>query len=298
MDLSVGVCFPRGFRAAGVTAGIKASGAPDVAIVVGDSGSTGAGLFTLNRAAAAPVILSRAAVADGDVRAIVTNSGNANAATGEQGWRDAVAMAELTAESLRLDAAQVVVCSTGVIGQPLPIDRVRAGIAEAVTSLSPAGGKAAAEAIRTTDAHPKLAQASLEFGGTDVRIGAIGKGAGMICPNVATTLVQVTTDAEIAPPLLRELLTEAAARSLNAISVDGSESTNDSLVILASGMSGVRIDHTTRHAFLNSLTDVVLSIDKQIVADGDRTGTRPTRHLRRGCVKVCALHADGRRKSC
>jgi glutamate N-acetyltransferase/amino-acid N-acetyltransferase len=268
-DERTGVCFPLGFRAAGVTCGIKASGAPDLALLACDGDATAAGAFTNSRLAAAPVLVSREHLADGRARAVVVNSGNANACTGAQGLDDARAMASETARALRIDAGEVVVCSTGVIGKLLPMDAVAQGIARAAGELSASGGAAAADAIRTTDAWAKTSTATVALGGGDVRIGVMGKGAGMIRPNVATAIVTATTDAVVEPDLLAGLLRDAADASLNLVSVDGSESTNDTLVVLASGASGVAASGDDAAALGRALTSALVDVARQMVADGE-----------------------------
>jgi glutamate N-acetyltransferase / amino-acid N-acetyltransferase len=265
----VGVCFPRGFRAAGVTCGIKDSGAPDLALVVCDRIASAAGAFTRSRLAAAPVHLSREHLADGRARAVVVNSGNANACTGARGMDDARAMASATARALGLAPAEVVVCSTGVIGRPLPMDAIEQGIARAAGELSESGGAAAADAIRTTDAWAKMSTATCALRAGDVRVGVMGKGAGMIRPDVATTIVTATTDAAVEPAVLAQLLRRAADASLNLVSVDGSESTNDTLVALASGASGVSASGRDAEALGGALTAALLDVARQMVADGE-----------------------------
>jgi glutamate N-acetyltransferase/amino-acid N-acetyltransferase len=268
-DERVGVCFPRGFRAAGVTCGIKASGAPDLALLACDGPAVAAGAFTRSRLAAAPVLLSREHLADGRARAVVVNSGNANACTGAQGMQDARAMAAATARALGIASEEVLVCSTGVIGKPLPMDAIEQGIAEAASALSGAGGAAAADAIRTTDAWAKTSTVTCTLSGGDVRIGVMGKGAGMIRPDVATTIVTATTDAIVEPGVLAELLRGAADASLNLVSVDGSESTNDTLVVLASGASGVTAAAADAAELGRALTAALLDVARQMVADGE-----------------------------
>ncbi|HET6172122.1 MAG TPA: bifunctional glutamate N-acetyltransferase/amino-acid acetyltransferase ArgJ [Gaiellales bacterium] len=268
-DDRIGVCFPRGFRAAGVTCGIKDSGAPDLALLACDGDAAAAGAFTRSRLAAAPVLVSREHLADGRARAVVINSGNANACTGAQGLDDARAMASETARALGLAPADVLVCSTGVIGKPLPMDAVAEGIARAAEELSEGGGADAADAIRTTDAWAKTSTATVMLSGGDVRIGVMGKGAGMIRPNVATTIVTATTDAVVQPSVLAGLLREAADASLNLVSVDGSESTNDALVVLASGASGVTAGGADAEALGRALTRALLDVARQMVADGE-----------------------------
>ena len=268
-DERTGVCFPLGFRAAGVTCGIKASGAPDLALLACDGDATAAGAFTNSRLAAAPVLVSREHLADGRARAVVVNSGNANACTGAQGLDDARAMASETARSLGIDPREVVVCSTGVIGKLLPMDAVAQGIARAAGELSESGGAAAADAIRTTDAWAKTSTATVALGGGDVRIGVMGKGAGLIRPNVATAIVTATTDAVVEPAVLAGLLRDAADASLNLVSVDGSESTNDTLVVLASGAAGVTASGADAAARGRALTSALVDVARQMVADGE-----------------------------
>jgi glutamate N-acetyltransferase / amino-acid N-acetyltransferase len=265
----VGVCFPGGFRAAGVTCGIKTSGAPDLALLACDGDAAAAGAFTRSRLAAAPVLVSREHLADGRARAVVVNSGNANACTGPRGLEDARSMASATARALGIAPAEVVVCSTGVIGRPLPMEAVAAGIARAAAQLSESGGAAAADAIRTTDAWAKTSTSTIALRGGDVRIGVMGKGAGMIRPNVATTIVTATTDAVVDPGVLADLLRGAADASLNLVSVDGSESTNDALVVLASGASHVTASGAEATALGQGLTAALLDVARQMVADGE-----------------------------
>jgi len=268
-DERTGVCFPLGFRAAGVTCGIKASGAPDLALVACDGDASAAGAFTNSRLAAAPVLVSREHLADGRARAVVVNSGNANACTGAQGLDDARAMASETARALGIDPGEVVVCSTGVIGKLLPMDAIAQGIALAAGELSESGGAAAADAIRTTDAWAKTSTAMVPLGRGDVRIGVMGKGAGMIRPNVATAIVTATTDAVVEPAVLAGLLRDAADASLNLVSVDGSESTNDTLVVLASGASGVTASGADAAVLGRALTSALVDVARQMVADGE-----------------------------
>ena len=268
-DERIGVCCPGGFRAAGVTCGIKNSGAPDLALLACDADATAAGAFTRSRLAAAPVLVSREHLADGRARAVVVNSGNANACTGAQGIDDARTMASATARALGIAPGEVVVCSTGVIGKPLPMEAVAQGIARAAEELSESGGAAAADAIRTTDAWAKTSTATVSLGAGDVRVGVMGKGAGMIRPNVATTIVTATTDAVVEPALLGVLRREAADASLNLGSVAGSESTNDTLVVLASGASGVTASGADAAVLGRALTTTLLDVARQMVADGE-----------------------------
>jgi glutamate N-acetyltransferase / amino-acid N-acetyltransferase len=269
--MAVGVTFPRGFRAAGATGGIKASGAPDTAVVVADGPASAAGVFTRSRTAGAPVVLcrERLAASGGRARAIVVASGNANVATGPQGARDAARMAALVAELADVADSEVLVMSTGVIGVPLPMARVEAGIHAACAALTADGGADAAEAMRTTDAHAKHAERTVELAGGSVRVGAIAKGAAMIRPDLGTMLAIVTTDAAIAPDGLQDALRVACDASFNRISVDGCESTSDSVVALAGGASGVAVGAADRAAFDAALADLCLELALAIVRDGE-----------------------------
>ncbi len=227
-----------GFVASGVTCGIKPSGAPDLAMVATADGAavTAAGVFTSNRMTAAPVLVCREhlTTTGGRAAAVVLNSGNANAATGAQGMADARRMAAATAADLGCAAEEVLVCSTGWIGYPLPMDAILGGIPEATAALSDDGGAAAAEAIMTTDTVPRT---TTVFGG-GFTVGGIAKGAAMLEPNMATMLAVLTTDAEVDATTATELLRAAVGTSFNCLTVDGAESTNDTVLLLASGSAG------------------------------------------------------------
>lgn len=258
------VTAARGFRAAGVAAGIKASGRPDVALVVNDGPSrAAAGLVTRNRIKAAPVLWTEQVVKAGRVAAVLLNSGNANACTGPAGFADTHRSAELVGELLDVGAADVAVCSTGIIGVRLPAERLFAGIRAAHAALSPQGGPNAAEAIMTTDTVPKQAVRTTPAGWC---IGGMAKGAGMIAPELATMLVVLTTDADVEPTELRAALTEACAASFERIDTDGCMSTNDTVLLLASGASGVRPDPAE---FTDVLTAVCTELARQLVADAE-----------------------------
>lgn len=304
--MAVGVTYPRGFRAAGATGGIKASGRPDVALVVADGPATAAGVFTRSLAAGAPVRLCRDRLAAGGVaRAVVVSSGNANVATGAQGRADAERMAALTGE-LTGAGGDVLVCSTGVIGVALPMDRVERGIRAAAAALSPEGGADASVAICTTDSHPKLATRSASVGGREVRVGGIAKGAGMIRPDLGTMIAVVTTDAAIDAARLQPLLRDAAAASFNRITVDGCQSTSDSVIVLASGASGVPVDAAGEAAFGEALHGVCHDLAMEIVSDGegarriaryevvgaasDADADRAARHVAEDQLVRCALY--------
>ncbi len=232
------VTGPAGFVAGGVACGVKASGDPDLAVVATASGRavSAAGVFTANKATAAPVLVSRAHLASsgGRAAAVVLSSGNANAATGAAGLADAERMCELAAGALTCAAAEVLVCSTGLIGIPLPMDRLEEGIPAAATRLGPQGGGAAAEAIRTTDTVRK----EVLVGRDGFSVGGMAKGAAMLAPNMATMLAVLTTDADATPAQLHEALTAGVASSFNVLSTDGCTSTNDTVLLLASGVAG------------------------------------------------------------
>lgn len=233
-----GILAPAGFLAAGISAGIKKSGKRDMCVIACDHAVPAAAVFTQSSMAAAPVIVSRAAVALGTVRAVVVNAGNANACTGAQGLADAQSMAHTLAEELGCDASQVVVSSTGVIGVPMPMDAVLAGIAEAVPALDRASGTAAAEAIMTTDTFTKQLAVGLDAGGRHFKVGGMAKGSGMIMPNMATMLGFVTTDAPLTPAACDAILRSSADETFNRITVDGDTSTNDMVLLMASGAEG------------------------------------------------------------
>ena len=269
--MSSGVTTPRGFRAAGVRAGIKASGDLDLALVASETVATAAAVFTLNKAQAAPVIVSREHLhrSGGRARAIVVNSGCANACTGSQGVQAARAMAAETARLIQCPVEQVLVASTGVIGVALPIDKICVGLPAAIRSLGADQGSAAARAIMTTDPFPKEASTEITIGGQSVRIGGMAKGAGMIDPMMATMLAFVTTDAAMAPALVDRALREAVDDSFNAITVDGDSSTNDTVVLLANGVSRVEIDDHSYRTFVDGLRAVCRELALGIVRGGE-----------------------------
>jgi glutamate N-acetyltransferase/amino-acid N-acetyltransferase len=263
------VAAPVGFRAAGVTAGIKSAGR-DVALILSDRPASAAALFTSNRVQAAPIAVSREHLRQGQARAIVVNSGNANACTGERGLADARRMAAIAAESLGIAPREVLVASTGIIGHALPMDRIEAGIRQAAAEAG-AHGEAAAEAIMTTDTRPKQIAVEFAVDGRLVRVGGIAKGAGMIAPHLATMLAFVTTDAEVWPEVLQASLAASAARTFNCVTVDGDTSTNDTLFLIANGASGVPIrpGSPAHRGFCHALDLVCLHLAKELARDGE-----------------------------
>jgi glutamate N-acetyltransferase / amino-acid N-acetyltransferase len=256
------VTAPEGFVASGVYAGIRPSGEPDLAVVRSVLPCVGAAMWTTNRVQAAPVTVSKRHLAAAQPQAVLINAGNANAATGARGEADAVASAEALAAALGLAPAEVLVLSTGVIGVPLQVEKVLAGARAAAAALSKDGGQAAAEAIMTTDAAPKLAVAT----GDGFTVGGMAKGAGMIHPCLATMLVVLTTDYPLAAGEVDGLLRPVVERTFNRISVDGDQSTNDAVILLANGASGAMRDDA---AFTAALEQVCASLARQIVADGE-----------------------------
>lgn len=269
LNTNLGVNFPRGFRSAGVYCGIKKPGLLDLALIVSETESSVAGMFTTNRACAAPVVWSKQVVAGGRARAIVANSGNANCLTGEQGMRDAQRMAKLVAKRLECPTTQVVVASTGVIGVPLPMPAVESGIAQAFERLTDGDDRATADAILTTDNASKRASLEIETPAGAVRIGAIAKGAGMIAPNMATMLAFITTDAAVDPADLQACLARVVNATFNCITVDGDTSTNDMVIALANGASGVQLAGDALQPFEQGLYQVCEYLAKRIVKDGE-----------------------------
>ena len=269
LNTNLSVNFPRGFRSAGVYCGIKKPGLLDLALIVSETESSVAGMFTTNRACAAPVVWSKQAVAGGKARAIVANSGNANCLTGEQGMRDAQRMAELVAKRLERPPTQVVVASTGVIGVPLPMPAVESGIAQAFERLTDGDDRATADAILTTDNATKRAALEIETPAGAVRIGAIAKGAGMIAPTMATMLAFITTDAAVDPADLQACLARVVNATFNCITVDGDTSTNDMVIALANGASGVQLSGDALQPFEQGLYQVCEYLAKRIVKDGE-----------------------------
>ena len=271
--LTGGVTAPRGFRAAGVSAGIKANGGLDLMVLVSDTPAQTAAVFTTNLAVAAPVVVSREHLgrSRGITRAIVVNSGCANACTGDEGLQVARDMAWETARLVNCPAEQVLVASTGVIGVALPIGLVRGALPAAFDALGSDQdhGALAARAIMTTDPFPKESAAQFGIGGRDVTIGGMAKGSGMIEPMLATMLAFVTTDAAIPMALLDRALREAVAETFNAITVDGECSTNDCVMLMANGAGGATVDESSYGAFVSGLTAVCRELALGIVRGGE-----------------------------
>ena len=284
-----GVTFPKGFKAAGVAAGLKRSGETDMAIILSDLPAVSAGVFTTSVFKAAPVVFDvQKLQASSLARAIVVNSGNANACTGETGMRDAAEMARLTSEAIGLDSNEVFVASTGRIGVPLPMELIANGISAAAESLSENGGADASKAIMTTDTRPKRRETSLLIGGKEVRLGGMVKGAGMIAPKMtaphATMLAFITTDAAVAPSFLSKCLEHATAGSFNKITVDGDMSTNDTVLALANGAAGnvtLSAESPGADDFADALSRISRELAMDIVLDAE------------GATKFVVVKVDG-----
>lgn len=269
--------FPRGYRAALHTCGIKLSGTPDLALLVSDRPARWDAVFTTNAVAAAPVVFGRSLLAERKpLRAILVNSGNANAVTGEQGLADARETAMLLERALGLAAGEALVSSTGVIGHMLPMDKIRQGVPPLHSLLDPRGGADFARGIMTTDTRPKHAGVEFPVAGGTVRIGGCAKGAGMIHPRMATMLSYIATDAAVHPDLLASAFRAAVDSSFNRISVDGDTSTNDTCVILANGANGLPeiLPGTPEAAlFAEALKTLCTYLSREIVRDGEGATT-------------------------
>ncbi len=267
-----GVTAAAGFKACGVEAGIKYTNRKDMALLVAIAPAATAAMYTTNKVAAAPVQVDRERTAGGRAQAILVNSGCANACTGETGLANAREMARLAAAALGIQEQLVLICSTGVIGVNLPMDRIAAGVTKAVTALTPKGGDDAAHAIMTTDTVDKQVAVELKIDGKVVRVGGMCKGSGMIEPNMATMLGFITTDADIEPAALDQALRAAVNISFNRVVVDGDMSTNDTVIAMASGVAG-NVTLTPAHAqwqdFQDALATVCVELGKKMVLDGE-----------------------------
>jgi glutamate N-acetyltransferase/amino-acid N-acetyltransferase len=262
-----------GFLAGAVAAGIRYQGRPDLALILSEVPAAAAGVFTTNRVQAAPVLLSRARLNRGTVRAIIVNSGIANACTGESGLEQARTMTDAAARLLRCDPEEVLVASTGVIGKPLPVDVVTPHLPGLVSSLRQDGWPDVARAIMTTDTVPKVHAVRGRLGDHPFTLLGVAKGAGMICPEMATLLAFVATDVAISPAALQTMVREETERSFNRITVDGDTSTNDTLLVLANGRAGndpiVAPESPAGMVVRQALADVLLTLARKIVADGE-----------------------------
>lgn len=260
----------QGFTAGGTAVGLKKNQDPDLGLLVSDSPAAVAGVFTRNRVQAAPVLLSRERVRAGRCRAVIVNSGNANCCTGPRGMADARAMALAAAEALGVSEDMVLVASTGVIGQPLDLSKIKAGIPALTQRLRPEGFEELARAIMTTDLEPKYRSVNRSTPAGVFTVCGVAKGSGMIRPDMATMLCFVTTDAEVGPDTLREVLTRAVDRSFNRITVDGDTSTNDTVLLMANGLSGVSVEGgEARDQFQAAVDELLDDLARWIIRDGE-----------------------------
>jgi glutamate N-acetyltransferase / amino-acid N-acetyltransferase len=274
--------LPAGFRFAGVTCGLKRSGKPDLTLIVADANVAAAGVYTTNQVVAAPVILCRSRTPSDKIRAVVINSGNANACTGEAGMLAAQATCGLVAAQVGCKPEQVLVMSTGVIGHQLPMDRIESGIQAAASKLAPTmeSFHQAADAITTTDNGRKVACYDFQCHGKTYSIAAMAKGAGMIAPNMATMLALVLTDAPLSAQSARDTLSIAAEKSFNRVSVDGHTSTNDTCLLLSSGQGEV-LSGEALQQFQQAMNQISIELAKKLVADGE------------GAIRVMAIRVTG-----
>jgi glutamate N-acetyltransferase/amino-acid N-acetyltransferase len=286
-----------GFRTSGVRAGIKKRGL-DLALLVADAPAAVAGVFTRSSVVGAPVELNRRRVRSGYARGVVVNSGCSNVAMGERGRRDAAEMARRAALAVGAGPDQMLVASTGVIGQPLPMAKIGRGIAVAAASLSEFGLARAAEAIRTTDTFAKLAQSTFRLGGRRIRVAGIAKGSGMIEPNMGTLLAFLLTDAAASPVYLRGALRRAADASFNRVTVDGETSTSDTMLLFASGVSGAPVLRSAQtreaRAFEAALAEVAVSLARDVARDGEGATRLVTVRVREARSPAEAEHAARR----
>ena len=283
--------LPAGFRAAGAFCGLKADSRQlDISLIVCDQPTVAAGVYTRNQVSAAPVVLDRQRTPSNSIRAVVANSGNANACTGEQGMRDAQQMASATAKAIGCDAEQVLVMSTGVIGQLLDMNKIAAGIHQAAEQVHADGLVAAARGIMTTDTAEKIATAEAWVADQSVRVTGIAKGSGMIAPNMATMLAVIMTDARMTPAVAQQVLREVSDRTFHCISVDGHTSTNDTVLLLASGCVGaVEFGARELPAVSTAIEQVCTELSRAIVSDGEGAG-----HLVEIRVTGCNTFDDAR----
>jgi glutamate N-acetyltransferase/amino-acid N-acetyltransferase len=259
-----------GFQAAGVAAGLKKNGKKDLGLIYAEVPVTVAAMFTRNLIKAAPVLLGQQRTANGRCRAVIANSGNANCCTGEQGRRDAIRMGNLVAKGLRVDDDEVLVSSTGVIGEPLPIEKIESAAPGLIAALSPGGLADFAEAIMTTDTVPKILSRTGQVAGKTFTVTGVIKGAGMIRPDMATMLCYVMTDIAARPDVLQKTLAKAVDRSLNRMTVDGDTSTNDTVLLMANGLSKVDLnDAESKEIFQSVLDEVMIGLAQWLIKDAE-----------------------------
>jgi glutamate N-acetyltransferase/amino-acid N-acetyltransferase len=281
-----GITYPEGFSSSGLSCGIKKKGKPDLALLVSEGESLAAGMFTVNRIKAAPVVLSQRRIKTGYANAIVINSGNANACTGEVGMQDALRMTEKVSQFLTCNSRKVLCASTGVIGRPLPIDLILGAIPELVERLSPQNHLECAKAIMTTDNYSKEAHGEFQAGKSLVKIGGMAKGVGMVHPQMATMLVFLTTDADIEREALKSALQTVVDRNFHTLSIDGETSTNDSVIVLANGKAGntkIVRNSSSFELFVSALDQVCQKLRSLLLRDAE------------GATKFIHITVDGAR---
>lgn len=260
----------KGFKAAGIASGLKKNGEKDLGLIYSEVSAKVAGVFTRNKVKAAPLLLNIDRIKSGIGQAIIVNSGNANCCTGDQGIQDAKAMARFAASELKISEDLVLVASTGVIGEPLPIEKIRDAVPKLTGLLKPEGINDFVMAIMTTDTMPKIITRQEDLGGKTFSVTGVAKGSGMICPDMATMLCFVYTDVDMAPDFLKDSLNTATERSLNRITIDGDTSTNDMVLVMANGLSGAVIESSAdKETFQSVLDDVLIGLAKQLVKDGE-----------------------------
>jgi len=260
----------KGFKAAGIASGLKKNGEKDLGLIYSEVSAKVAGVFTRNKVKAAPLLLNIDRIKSGIGQAIIVNSGNANCCTGDQGIQDAKAMARFAASELKISENLVLVASTGVIGEPLPIEKIRDAVPKLTGLLKPEGINDFVMAIMTTDTIPKIITRQEDLGGKTFSVTGVAKGSGMICPDMATMLCFVYTDVDMAPDFMKDSLNTATERSLNRITIDGDTSTNDMVLVMANGLSGAVIESSAdKETFQSVLDDVLIGLAKQLVKDGE-----------------------------
>jgi glutamate N-acetyltransferase/amino-acid N-acetyltransferase len=259
-----------GFKVAGIASGLKTNGGKDLGFIYTEVPTNVAGLFTRNRIQAAPVLLDRERIKSGTCQAIIINSGNANCCNGAQGMHDAVAMAKFAAEALGIVEDAVLVASTGVIGVPLPIEKIKAAVPDLVQAAKPEGISDLAEAIMTTDTVPKIVSAQDQIDGQTFYVNAVAKGAGMIRPDMATMLCFVMSDIQAPSDIMKGMLSSAVEKSFNRITIDGDTSTNDTILFMANGKSGIQVNNSAqRKIFQKVLDDVLMGLARLLIKDGE-----------------------------
>lgn len=266
----MGKNYSSGFKAAGIASGLKKNGGKDLGMIFSEVPASVAGIFTTNKVQASSVILARKRIQSGTCQAIIVNSGNANCCTGSKGMQDTLSMSGFASAELEIPDEHVLVASTGVIGEPIPLDKIKSAVPDLIRELKPDGIADLAESIMTTDTVPKVVTATGKIGGKSYAVTGVAKGSGMIRPNMATMLCFVWTDIKISPAVLQEALLASADKSFNRITIDGDTSTNDMAIIMANGLSDAVVNDTSQvESFRAVLDDVLIKLARMIVKDGE-----------------------------